>query len=585
MKRAHTLPSLQKAIVYLTLGVEVILTASALLLNQLSLRADRQLLSEAMAGSLVYSAEQLTQAIEQTQTLSDHIYGNAQVQEQLALNLREENTPEKRYTYHALYNLLLSFYRPTSSQPLRSISLVTPEYTVTAGQGGVPDEVYAALDRQAEATDGRCLIETRWSREYGVLLYRSVRQISPFSLRKLGTLVLCLDTPTLIREAASFNNQYPSSLYVLRDGEREIYASPELSGLALSGLLGKDGQDHGVLALGGHHYFWQRGRVEAYGFEYICMVVYDRQWRALRDSLVLFVGMMLLALGVSCVLSHVLSVSISGDFTSLIEKMHSFRGSPLPPGPERAVKIAEVSILHQQFDQMTGEISRLIQDKYVSELLAKDMQLQSLEAQMNPHFIYNVLDSINWRARAAGQTDISEIVDALGRFLRVSLSQRRKLIPLSEELELVGCYILIQQYRFEEHLDYQCHVPQSLYGFEVPKLVIQPLVENAIKYAVETSLDECCRIVVDARMEEGRLLVEVRNSGSEFEEELLKRLREGVAQTHGFGVGLRNIDQRMRLTYGEDYGLTLLNENGFAVCRLYFPQPGRQTERKEGVSC
>lgn len=574
MKR--TLPSLQKAIVYLTLGVELILTFSALLFNHLTLRANRQLLSEAMAGSLVYSAEQLTQALEEAQTLSDHIYSNAQVQAQLALNLSEEDTPAKRYTYRTLYDLLLSFYRPTNAKSLRSLSLVTPEYTVTAGQSGVPDEVYAELDRLAESTDGHCLIETRWSREYGVLLYRSVRQISPFSLRKLGTLVLRLDTPTLVREAVSFNNQYPSSLYMLRDGEHEIYVSPELSGPALSGLLEKEEQDHGVLALEGRRYFWQRGRVDAYGFEYICMVDYDRQWLAQRNSLVLFVGMMLLALMASCALSHVLSVSISGDFTSLIQKMHSFRGSPLPPGPEQPAKIAEVSILHEQFDQMTGEISRLIQDKYVSELLAKEMQLQSLESQMNPHFIYNVLDSINWRARAAGQTDISEIVDALGRFLRVSLSQHRKLIPLREELELVNSYILIQQYRFEEHLDYQCHVPESLYGFEIPKLVIQPLVENAVKYAVETSLDECCRIVVDARMKEGRLLVEVRNSGSEFEEELLGHLREGSAQTHGFGVGLRNIDQRMRLTYGEDYGLTLRNENGFAVCRLHFPQPGRQ---------
>ena len=105
----------------------------------------------------------------------------------------------------------------------------------------------------------------------------------------------------------------------------------------------------------------------------------------------------------------------------------------------------------------------------------------------------------------------------------------------------------------------------------IPKLVIQPLVENAVKYAVENSMDECCLILVQARRSDALLLIDVKNSGSELDEDLLDRLRSGKAQPHGFGIGLTNIDERMRLTYGEPYGLRLFNEDGLAVCRLTFP--------------
>lgn len=197
---------------------------------------------------------------------------------------------------------------------------------------------------------------------------------------------------------------------------------------------------------------------------------------------------------------------------------------------------------------------------------------------MNPHFLYNVLDSINWRARMAGLTDVSEIVGALARYLRESLNRSRKQITLREELELVDCYITIQKYRFEDRLQYTCDVPEALMGVEIPKLVIQPLVENAVKYAVETSIEDICEIVVRADVRDGLLVIDVMNTGSEMEEDLLLHLRSGKTQAHGFGIGLMNIDERMRLTFGPERGLVIFNADGYAVCRLTLPYPMTRKE-------
>ena len=221
---------------------------------------------------------------------------------------------------------------------------------------------------------------------------------------------------------------------------------------------------------------------------------------------------------------------------------------------------------------MVDEVNQLIKTNYLNEILIKEAQFKALENQMNPHFLYNTLESINWRAKLMGARDISSMAESLGALLRFTLDQANKEVSLKRELESVQYYMTIQKYRYEERLDYQILVSEELMNCLVLKLTLQPLVENAIRYGLEENT-ECClvRILAEADRTNRVLYVYIKNNGSSFEENLIEKLETHEVEPHGFGIGLLNIRNRMQLTFGEAYGLELYNEEDLAVVRLIFP--------------
>lgn len=219
---------------------------------------------------------------------------------------------------------------------------------------------------------------------------------------------------------------------------------------------------------------------------------------------------------------------------------------------------------------MALQIQNLINVNYKNELLVKDAQLKALETQINPHFLYNTLESINWRAKASGEVEISRMVEALGYLLRAALSHSSKTVPLHQELDFVRCYLTIQQTRYDDQLICTLEADKDLYDIPVPKLLVQPLVENAIRHALEEMVD-ICSIHIRVYHDSTQLYIQVENSGSVFPDNLLEKLESGSIQPHGFGIGLTNIHQRIQLTYGKNYGLFLFNQNDFAVAQIRLP--------------
>ena len=174
------------------------------------------------------------------------------------------------------------------------------------------------------------------------------------------------------------------------------------------------------------------------------------------------------------------------------------------------------------------------------------------------------------------------MVESLGNLLRVSLSSQKTLVTLAYELELVDSYITIQKIRFEERLEFKVITDEKAKEGMIPPLTIQPLVENSISHGFNMKTEEMtevCHIYLQAEVKEGVLTIQVRNEGSNFEEELLEKLKNKSRSPHGFGIGLLNIDQRIRLLFGEEYGLTLSNEHDFAVATIKMPF------RKEEETC
>lgn len=170
-----------------------------------------------------------------------------------------------------------------------------------------------------------------------------------------------------------------------------------------------------------------------------------------------------------------------------------------------------------------------------------------------------------------GADDISIMVQSLANLFRMSITGQEDLIPLKDELAVLDDYIKIQKIRFRDRLIFELNLPEQLNSIFVPKLCIQPLVENALKHAMEYTSDTCTiRVSITEHGQDYH--IKVANTGSQFEEDLLWKLEHKQITPQGSGVGLVNINTRLKLLYGDRYGLTFYNNDGMAVVMLSIPK-------------
>lgn len=195
----------------------------------------------------------------------------------------------------------------------------------------------------------------------------------------------------------------------------------------------------------------------------------------------------------------------------------------------------------------------------LEQRLKRRAELQALQAQINPHFLYNTLDSIRWKAEAAGAKDISKMVRDLANFFRISISRGREVIPLEQEVCHVRSYLDIQKMRYGDRLDYRIEIPEELMKLYTVKLLIQPLAENAIYHGIKES-DRNGTIVISAEEESGGIRICVHDDGLGIQPEALAILNadlaRGVTVSDG-GYGIFNVNERVRLYFGPQYGLEL----------------------------
>jgi two-component system sensor histidine kinase YesM len=194
-----------------------------------------------------------------------------------------------------------------------------------------------------------------------------------------------------------------------------------------------------------------------------------------------------------------------------------------------------------------------------------------LQQQINPHFLYNTLDSINWMAQNCGANEISIMARSLGNIFRGAINTSEDFISLDKELEFLNNYIQIQSFRFKQRLNYEMIISNGYKTLQIPKMILQPLVENAIKHGLEDSFEPCI-IRVSIEETESIFQIKVSNTCSEFEPDLLQKLENKELIPGGTGVGLLNIDKRLKLIYGENYGLTFYNQDAMAIAVVSIPK-------------
>lgn len=226
----------------------------------------------------------------------------------------------------------------------------------------------------------------------------------------------------------------------------------------------------------------------------------------------------------------------------------------------------EIGVLYDNYNEMMAHTNRLMDEKYRMGIHLKSAELKALQSQINPHFLYNTLEMVNWLAYGGRTDDIHTAVISLSRYYRLILNKGRDTLTLSEELQHVGYYIRIQDIRFPGKITYVEEVEEGILESTVPKILLQPLVENAIQHGIWEKKDKKGTIRIWGYEEDGAVCVKVIDDGAGMDAETLAHVMDRNPSGSGSGYGVKNVHARLQLMFGEAYGLSYESREGEGTC-------------------
>lgn len=285
-----------------------------------------------------------------------------------------------------------------------------------------------------------------------------------------------------------------------------------------------------------------------------------------------FIVLILLILSTSFFLSHLLIKPIN----RLLDSIHRVYNGNLSARIEN-ISNDEIGDVQKNFNAMMDSIESLLQENYAVKLREKEAQLKTMEAQINPHFLYNTLDIINWKVMELGGLDICQMVVRLSQILRYSISNSQKIVSLKEELTQIENYLYIQQIRFQDRISFEMNIDPDAISLQVNKLLLQPIVENAIIHGLEDR-EEGGIVRISARVTDKQLLLEVYDNGKGMSKELQNSVLQvhtplSISSEYHTRIGINNVFNRMQYYYGPNSGIQIDSvEHLYTKVILFFPR-------------
>lgn len=259
----------------------------------------------------------------------------------------------------------------------------------------------------------------------------------------------------------------------------------------------------------------------------------------------------------------VLSVKASKSVTKPIKKLCDMTNKVAKGDFSVKTKmqaVDEISVLTDSFNDMTREIGMLVEDIKTQQDNLRITESKLMQAQINPHFLYNTLDTIVWLAEEKQNAEVVKMVTALSEFFRTTLSKGRDYITVKEEESHIRSYLEIQKFRYQDIMDYEIEIEEELYHCIIPKLTLQPIIENALYHGIKNKRGKGM-IRITGKKEGNQMIFKVIDNGKGMNEETLEKLRKSIQGTESGGseggFGLANVNQRIRYYYGNDCGVLL----------------------------
>ena len=281
-----------------------------------------------------------------------------------------------------------------------------------------------------------------------------------------------------------------------------------------------------------------------------------------RTQIIFSIAISFLFCGIiALIVLGVYSKIVNAPVRSLIKAMNAFENQAenfrYKGGNE---SVAELRIISSSFEHMAKTIQNLMERVHWEEQELRKTELKALQAQINPHFLYNTLDSIQWMCEQGKTKDAAEMVRALARLFRISISRGRELITIKEELQHAENYLIIQSYRYRSQFSYTIDASDELMDCLCNKITIQPLIENAIYHGIDRMVDEGeIKITVKPAEDDDDILITVSDNGVGMTKEQCGKILAKDRSDSG-GIGVKNVNDRLKIYFGKKYGLSIESE-------------------------
>lgn len=300
---------------------------------------------------------------------------------------------------------------------------------------------------------------------------------------------------------------------------------------------------------------------------YVHLISLEDTMKSFYSSLWLYGLVMVVILAAFIVFSIFVVHMILQRFYKMYDVMTEIRSGNLALTlPEEGED--EITELSREINNMLQRIKKLNQDNLDRQLLAKNAQIKSLQNQINAHFMYNVLESIKMMAEIEGKYDISDAITSLGKMFRYSMKWMNGTVTVAEEIEYIKNYLKLLNLRFDYEIYLSLNIPDEIYDIRIPKMMLQPLVENAVYHGIEQMAEDTNIYIKGIIKDDKECAIEVADAGKGMNEETLEALRKKIysqtrvtkEETHG--IGLKNVQDRIQLYFGEDYGMEVYSMEG-----------------------
>lgn len=270
-------------------------------------------------------------------------------------------------------------------------------------------------------------------------------------------------------------------------------------------------------------------------------------------------------------LSILLSNVITKPMKKLVHAMQEFENNAEICNYQSVTGVQEVQDLSDSFTHMAKMIRELMNRVKMEEISLRKTELKALQAQINPHFLYNTLDSIQWMCEQEKNGDAVKMVSALAKLFRISISRGRELIPIADEINHAKSYLLIQSYRYKNQFTYEFDIEEAVISYYCNKITLQPLIENAIYHGINRMVDEGL-IRITARAEGDDIVFEVADNGAGMTAEQCKGILK-KERSDSSGIGIKNVNDRIKIFFGESYGIQIDSEPDIGTTiKIRFPK-------------
>jgi len=498
------------------------------------------------------------------ENISFEILSNSDIQRNLLLYNNSGNLYDQYIASNNLYTQL--FTRWVMDRNLASIKFVFPDGkqidTPQRRKIDISDTETAALFETAYKAGGRCVWTINVAGRNTITLHRLINDISGKGFKSQGVLLITIDA-TYLFESAALRSRYDPEIVAVAGGQILYKEPPSLSSKEILNQV-ESLNGYSIVPKNRGQFLTFALQSEFNGWKFLYIIPKYILLNDINNIYILYAGIFLSIVSMIIFVGLKMADSISKPIAKLAQAMQkaenaNYSTESLSLLPQASIIITEVQELSNDFLNMITKIDRLINEDYAKQLLILDMKCRLLQQQINPHFLYNVLDTINWKSIESGNKEISIMVQSLSKLLRNSI-RLPDVVSIKDDIKIVEDYITIQKIRFEERLRFTSEVSAEFFTCRIPRLTLQPIVENCIVHNLE-KYSRPCEINITSSISEDVLEICVSDNGCGIDLNIIEKITSGHEVSSSMSIGLKNVHERIKIFFGEKFGIHAENRN------------------------